>query len=125
MPSSRGPSQPRDQTQVSHIAGDSLPTEPQGKQSCQLPYNYKGLRLACSCPGGLLAWRSCLVLPGRACTGQIWIHCAHPALQSRSSLCPPVGLQVWLWEPLFRKTDGSLDKGCEELRAFGQSPDCR
>ena len=27
---SRGSSQPRDQTQVSHIAGDSLPTEPEG-----------------------------------------------------------------------------------------------
>ena len=28
---SRGSSQPRDQTQVSHIVGDSLPDEPQGK----------------------------------------------------------------------------------------------
>ena len=31
MPSSRGFSQPRDQTQVSHIAGDSLPSEPPWK----------------------------------------------------------------------------------------------
>ena len=31
FPFSRGSSQPRDQTQVSHIAGDSLPAEPQGK----------------------------------------------------------------------------------------------
>ena len=30
FPFSRGSSQPRDQTQVSHIAGDSLPAEPQG-----------------------------------------------------------------------------------------------
>ena len=28
---SRGSSQPRDRTQVSHIAADSLPAEPQGK----------------------------------------------------------------------------------------------
>ena len=31
MPSSRGPSQPKDRTQVSHIAGNSLPAEPPGK----------------------------------------------------------------------------------------------
>ena len=31
FPFSRGSSQPRDQTQVSRIAGDSLPAEPQGK----------------------------------------------------------------------------------------------
>ena len=31
FPFSRRSSQPRDQTQVSHIAVDSLPTEPQGK----------------------------------------------------------------------------------------------
>ena len=31
FPFSRASSQPRDQTQVSHIAGDSLPAEPQGK----------------------------------------------------------------------------------------------
>ena len=31
MPSSRGSSQPRDQTPVSHIAGNSLPAEPTGK----------------------------------------------------------------------------------------------
>ena len=31
VPFSRGSSQPRDQTQVSHIAGGSLPAEPQGK----------------------------------------------------------------------------------------------
>ena len=31
MPSSRGPSQPRDQTQVSHMAGDSLPSQSPGK----------------------------------------------------------------------------------------------
>ena len=31
FPFSRGSSQPRDQTQVSCIAGDSLPAEPQGK----------------------------------------------------------------------------------------------
>ena len=31
MPLSRGSSQPRDQTQVFHIAGDSLPSEPPGK----------------------------------------------------------------------------------------------
>ena len=31
FPFSRGSSQPRDQTQVSHIAGDSLSLEPQGK----------------------------------------------------------------------------------------------
>ena len=31
MPSSRGSSQPRDQTQVSHIASDSLPSETPGK----------------------------------------------------------------------------------------------
>ena len=31
FPFSRGSSQPRDQTQVSHIAGDSLPAESQGK----------------------------------------------------------------------------------------------
>ena len=31
MLSSRGSSQPRDRTQVSHIAGDSLSAEPQGK----------------------------------------------------------------------------------------------
>ena len=31
FPFSRVSSQPRDQTQVSHIAGDSLPAEPQGK----------------------------------------------------------------------------------------------
>ena len=28
---SRGPSKPRDRTHISHIAGDSLPAEPQGK----------------------------------------------------------------------------------------------
>ena len=33
FPFSRGSSQPRDQTQVSCIAGDSLPAEPQGKLS--------------------------------------------------------------------------------------------
>ena len=33
MPSSRGSSQPRDRTQVSCIAGDSLPSEPPGKLS--------------------------------------------------------------------------------------------
>ena len=32
FPFSRGSSQPRDRTQVSHIAGDSLPAQPQGKQ---------------------------------------------------------------------------------------------
>ena len=32
MPSSRGPSQPRDWTQVSYIASVSLPTEPPGIQ---------------------------------------------------------------------------------------------
>ena len=31
FPFSRGSSQPRDRTQVSHTAGDSLPAEPQGK----------------------------------------------------------------------------------------------
>ena len=31
FPFSWGSSQPRDQTQVSHIAVDSLPAEPQGK----------------------------------------------------------------------------------------------
>ena len=31
FPFSRGSSQPRDPTQVSHIAGDSSPAEPQGK----------------------------------------------------------------------------------------------
>ena len=31
FPSSRGSSQPRDRTQVSHTAGSSLPAEPQGK----------------------------------------------------------------------------------------------
>ena len=31
MPSFRGSSQPRDQTQVSHIVADSLPSEPLGK----------------------------------------------------------------------------------------------
>ena len=31
FPFSRGSSQPRDQTQVSHIAGGFLPAEPQGK----------------------------------------------------------------------------------------------
>ena len=31
FPFSKGSSQPRDQTQVSHIAGDSLPADPQGK----------------------------------------------------------------------------------------------
>ena len=31
FPFSRGSSQPTGQTQVSHIAGDSLPAEPQGK----------------------------------------------------------------------------------------------
>ena len=31
FPFSRASSQPRDQTQVSHIAGDSWPAEPQGK----------------------------------------------------------------------------------------------
>ena len=31
FPFSRGSSQPRDRTQVSRIAGDSLPAEPQGK----------------------------------------------------------------------------------------------
>ena len=31
FPFSRGSSQPRDQTHVSHIAADSLPAEPQGK----------------------------------------------------------------------------------------------
>ena len=31
MPSSKGFSQPRDRTQVSHIAADSLPSEPLGK----------------------------------------------------------------------------------------------
>ena len=31
IPFSRGSSQPRDQTQVSHIAGNSLPAESQGK----------------------------------------------------------------------------------------------
>ena len=31
FPFSRGSSQPRDQTQVSRVAGDSLPAEPQGK----------------------------------------------------------------------------------------------
>ena len=31
FPFFRGSSQPRDRTQVSHFAGDSLPAEPQGK----------------------------------------------------------------------------------------------
>ena len=31
FPFSRGSSQPRDQTQISHIAADSLPAEPQAK----------------------------------------------------------------------------------------------
>ena len=34
IPSSRGSSQPRDQTQVSHIAGRILPAEPAGKLKC-------------------------------------------------------------------------------------------
>ena len=33
FPFSRGSSQPRDQTQVSHIVAESLPAEPQGKPS--------------------------------------------------------------------------------------------
>ena len=37
FPFSRGSSQPRDWSQVSPIAGDSLPAEPQGK-----PYMWKG-----------------------------------------------------------------------------------
>ena len=31
FPFSRGSSQPRERTQVSHIAGDSFPAKPQGK----------------------------------------------------------------------------------------------
>jgi len=31
FPFSRGSSQPKDQTQVSHMQADSLPAEPQGK----------------------------------------------------------------------------------------------
>ena len=31
MPSSKGSSQPRERTEVSHIAGGSLPSEPPGK----------------------------------------------------------------------------------------------
>ena len=37
MPSSRGSSQPRDQTQVSHTAADSLPSEPPGKPTAEAP----------------------------------------------------------------------------------------
>lgn len=40
----------------------------------------------------------------------------------RSSLCPPLGLQVWLWEPLFRKTDGSLDKGQKRIKGLWAKP---
>ena len=36
MPSSRGSSQPRDQTQISHIAVDSLPSESPGKPTQNL-----------------------------------------------------------------------------------------
>ena len=36
FPFSRGSPQPRDQTQVSCIAGDSLPAEPPGKLHCAL-----------------------------------------------------------------------------------------
>ena len=39
IPFSRGSSQPRDQTQVSHFAGDSLPSEPSGKPK---PVSTKG-----------------------------------------------------------------------------------
>ena len=45
FPFSRGSSQPRDQTQVSHIAGDSLPAEPQGKPK----WKGKGLALLIMC----------------------------------------------------------------------------
>ena len=34
MPSSRGSSQPRDRTHISHIAGRALPSEPPGKPKC-------------------------------------------------------------------------------------------
>ena len=39
IPFSRGSSQPRDQTQVSHFEGDSLPSEPPGKPK---PVSTKG-----------------------------------------------------------------------------------
>ena len=35
MPSSRGSSRPRDQTQVSALQADSLPSEPQGDERTQ------------------------------------------------------------------------------------------
>ena len=47
FPFSRGPSQPRDQTQVSRIAGRFFTTEPQGKLT-QLK-NRKILYLRCTC----------------------------------------------------------------------------
>ena len=37
FPFSRGSSQPIDQTQISRIAGDSLPAEPQGKLKIGFP----------------------------------------------------------------------------------------
>jgi len=49
MPSSRGSSQPRDQTQVSHIGGrsstllaDSLPSELPGKPTLGINKGYRG-----------------------------------------------------------------------------------
>ena len=38
FPLSRGSSQPRDRTQVSHISGDSLPAKPQGKSNTGVDY---------------------------------------------------------------------------------------
>ena len=44
FPFSRGSSQPRDGTQVSRIAGGSLPAEPQGKQNTSQNHEEKGQR---------------------------------------------------------------------------------
>ena len=44
MPSSRGSSQPRDRTHISHIAGRALPSEPPGKPKClSLLFFYLGM----------------------------------------------------------------------------------
>ena len=45
MLSSRGPSQPRDQTQVSGIAGDYLPAELPGKPADKINTKYIGTQI--------------------------------------------------------------------------------
>ena len=57
-----GSSQPRDQTQVSHIAGDSLPAEPQEKPRVTGKI-FKYLLTYISQSTGFFPWATCLSTP--------------------------------------------------------------